>query len=238
MTCTQDRFERDVAAHQMTVLHEEGVYRHIRFGRPDSSSMHFDLITYPGYLVYSGDMGCYVFSRLRDMFEFFRTDRLDTKDPSKLHINRGYWSEKLEAVDGNRRQAGATEFSPEKFRQVIKEYRLRWVREYRYVLDKEQRRELWKPSTTTCCATSMMGSTRPTSMPTISPGRPIRSAITGTDTIAGSARSPLKTCGSTTSRSTPIASPGAASPSPGRSACTTQPKRRQRRQHDKHLRPH
>ncbi|WP_227459271.1 hypothetical protein [Cupriavidus pauculus] len=102
------------------------------------------MITYPGYLVYSGDMGCYVFSRLRDMFEFFRTDRLDTKDPSKLHINRGYWSEKLEAVDGNRRQAGATEFSPEKFRQVIKEYRLRWVREYRYVLDKEQRRELWE----------------------------------------------------------------------------------------------
>lgn len=143
MTCTQQRFERDVAEHQMTVLHEDGVYRHIRFRRPGSMCMHFDLITYPGYLVYSGDMGCYVFSRLTDMFEFFRTDRLHREDPSKLYINRGYWSEKLQAVDGNRRHAGAMEFSPEKFRQVINEYRLRWVREYRDVLDKEQRRALW-----------------------------------------------------------------------------------------------
>lgn len=144
MTCTQERFERDVAEHKMTVLHEDGVYRHIRFRRPDSSSMHFDLITYPGYLVYSGDMGCYVFSRLTDMFEFFRKDRLYGKDQSKLYINRGYWSEKLQAVDGNRRSGGATEFSPEKFRQVINEYRLRWVRDDRDVLDKEQRRELWE----------------------------------------------------------------------------------------------
>lgn len=144
MTCIQERFERDVAEHHMTVLHEDGVYRHVRFSRQDTSCMHFDLITYPGYLVYSGDMGCYVFSRLRDMFEFFRTDRLYGKDPGKLYINRGYWSEKLEAVDGNRRQAGATEFSPEKFRQVINEYRLRWVRECRDVLDKNQRRELWE----------------------------------------------------------------------------------------------
>lgn len=146
MTCTQQRFERDVAEHQMTVLHEDGVYRHIRFRRPDTSCMHFDLITYPGYLVYSGDMGCYVFSRLRDMFEFFRTDRLHGEDPRKLYINRGYWSEKLQAVDGNRRSGGAKEFSPEKFRRVINEYRLRWIRGAREyaTLDKDQRRELWE----------------------------------------------------------------------------------------------
>lgn len=144
MTCTQDRFERDVAQHTMTVLHEDGVYRHIRFCRPDSSCMHFDLITYPGYLVYSGDMGCYVFSRLTDMFEFFRTDRLHGKDPSKLYINRSYWSEKLQAVAGNRRNGSATEFSEEKFTRVINEYRLRWVWEGRDSLTKEQRRELWE----------------------------------------------------------------------------------------------
>ncbi|WP_137923912.1 hypothetical protein [Cupriavidus sp. 2SB] len=144
MTCTQATFERDVAQHAMTVLHEDGVYRHVRFRRPDSSSMHFDLVTYPGYLVYSGDMGCYVFSRLTDMFEFFRTDRLHGKDPSKLYINRGYWSEKLQAVDGNRRGGGATEFDQEKFRQIINQYRMRWVREHRDVLDKEQRRALWE----------------------------------------------------------------------------------------------
>jgi len=144
MTCTQERFERDVAEHQMTVLHEDGVYRHIRFRRPDSSSMHFDLITYPSYLVYSGDMGCYVFSRLTDMFEFFRTDRLHRKDPSKLYINRGYWSEKLQAVDGSRRGGNATEFCEEKFTRVINEYRVNWIREGRESLTKVQRRELWE----------------------------------------------------------------------------------------------
>lgn len=58
--------------------------------------MHFDLVTYPGYLVFSGDMGCYVFSRLRDMFEFFRIDRGRGED-----INPGYWSEKVQAQDIN-----------------------------------------------------------------------------------------------------------------------------------------
>ncbi|CAG2126833.1 hypothetical protein LMG31506_00195 [Cupriavidus yeoncheonensis] len=144
MTCSQQRFERDVDEHKMTVLHEDGVYRHIRFRRPDSSSMHFDLITYPGYLVYSGDMGCYVFSRLTDMFEFFRTDRLHRKDPSKLYINRGYWSEKLQAVDGSRRNGSATEFCEEKFTRVINEYRVNWIREGRDSLTKDQRRELWE----------------------------------------------------------------------------------------------
>ena len=28
----------------------------------------FDIVTWPGYLCYSGDMGCFVFTRLPDMF--------------------------------------------------------------------------------------------------------------------------------------------------------------------------
>ncbi len=72
---TEQSFLEAVAKHEMHVLHEDGLYRHIRFKKPGTSCMHFDLITYPGYLVYSGDMGCYVFSRLPDMFELFRADR-------------------------------------------------------------------------------------------------------------------------------------------------------------------
>lgn len=56
------------------MLHEDGIYRHIRFRQPGTMCMHFDLITWPGYLCYTGDMGTYVFTRLADMFEFFRTD--------------------------------------------------------------------------------------------------------------------------------------------------------------------
>lgn len=136
---SKDDFLRDVAQHELTVLHESGVYRHLRFKRPSTGCMHFDLITYPGHLVYSGDMGHYVFSRLHDMLEFFRTDR---QGADGLYVNLSYWSEKLVAVDGTRRSGSAKEFSEEKFRRVINEYRLRWMRERN--LTKEQRRDLWQ----------------------------------------------------------------------------------------------
>lgn len=138
MTCTEERFLKDVSNHEMHILHEDGVYRHVRFKIPNSSSYHFDLITYPNYLVYSGDMGCYVFSRVKDMFEFFRADK---RSNDGLCINTGYWAEKLRAVDGNRNNADAMEFDEDAFRKVINEYRVRWIREYG--LNKHQRRALW-----------------------------------------------------------------------------------------------
>lgn len=133
-TPTEEQFLKEVSQHQLTTLHESGLYRHLRFKRPGTICMHFDIVTWPGYLAYSGDMGCFVFQRLDDMLEFFRTDGGG--------INPGYWSEKLQAVDGGRGGGKATEFSEDKFRKVINEYRVRWVREHG--LDKEERRELWK----------------------------------------------------------------------------------------------
>ncbi|HEX4938887.1 MAG TPA: hypothetical protein VFX11_09445 [Candidatus Kapabacteria bacterium] len=141
--CTQERFLNDVARHEMQILHEDGLYRHVRFKRPDSGCMHFDLITYPGYLVFSGDMGCYVFSRLTDMFEFFRTDRRDYPDGDQLRINLGYWSEKLQAVDGNRDQGSAKEFSEEKFNRAVVGDLIAWIRSYSYQTTKDERRRLW-----------------------------------------------------------------------------------------------
>jgi hypothetical protein len=34
--------------------------------------MGFDVVTWPGHLSISGDMGCFVFTRVDDMFTFFR----------------------------------------------------------------------------------------------------------------------------------------------------------------------
>lgn len=93
---TPEAFLKDVATHVMTIEHDAGEYRSIRFGRPGTSCMHFRLTTWPGHLCYSGDMGTYVFSRLRDMFEFFRSPR------GELDINLGYWGEKVEAEDRDR----------------------------------------------------------------------------------------------------------------------------------------
>jgi hypothetical protein len=145
--CTEERFLRDVAQHEMTVIRDDGVNRHIRFKKPGSSDMFFDLITWPGHLCYTGDMGAYVFQRLTDMFEFFRTDRAyNQASGRKLAINLGYWTEKLIAVDGNRHGGKPKAFDEEKFKRAINDYRVRWIRDAKEsgALDKEGRRELWE----------------------------------------------------------------------------------------------
>lgn len=138
---TETSFLKDVADHGMRVIRDDGLYRHIRFQKTGSWCMGFDLITWPGYLCYCGDMGTYVFQRLEDMFQFFRTDREHRKG---LGINMGYWSEKLVAVDGGRSKGSAKEFDKERFARIIREYRLGWIREHRDCLSKNQRRELWE----------------------------------------------------------------------------------------------
>ncbi|MDO8415532.1 MAG: hypothetical protein Q7S87_04910 [Agitococcus sp.] len=140
---TQEEFLKNVAKHQMHILRNDGLYRHVRFKREGTMCMHFDLVTWPGYLAYSGDMGCFVFSRIEDMFEFFRADRKHGKDDGNLKINLGYWSEKLQAVDGNRNGGCAKEFSEDTFTRIIHEWRISWIKEYRDKLTKGQRRELW-----------------------------------------------------------------------------------------------
>lgn len=115
MKPTQESFLKDVANHRMTVMRDDGVYRHIVFAVPGSWCMRFELITWPGFLCYVGDMGAFCFSRIDDMFAFFRDDR----SPDKLRINLQYWAEKLQAAD---KSDGAQEWSPEKFKAVIEHY--------------------------------------------------------------------------------------------------------------------
>jgi hypothetical protein len=103
-----ERFERDTASHQMTVMHDDGLYRHLRFKRPEQGAYWFDLITWPGNLAITGDCGSFTFARITDMFEFFRGDR----------INPQYWAEKVQAAD----RSGVTAYRPEMFRQLVTEY--------------------------------------------------------------------------------------------------------------------
>ncbi len=139
---TEASFLHDVRDHAMTILRDDGMHRHIRFAKPGTSCMQFDLITWPGYLAYTGDMGCYVFSRLADMFEFFRSDREYAKRRGKnLAINPSYWGEKLQATD---KHDGFRKFSEEKFDAVIRERFVDWVRYHRDDTSKEERRELWE----------------------------------------------------------------------------------------------
>lgn len=119
--CTEDRFLKDVVNHSMNVIRDDGLYRHISFTNNGSSVYRFDLITWPGRLCIDGDCGTYVFTRITDMFEFFRMDRSDFNhsDKRKLNINAGYWGEKLQSIGTN---AGYKEYSDELMRSVILEY--------------------------------------------------------------------------------------------------------------------
>lgn len=79
-----ERFVRDTAEHVMKVLLDDGLHRHLKFGKPGTGMYWFEVVTWPGALVIRGDMGTFVFSRLTDMFEFFRGER----------VNPQYWAEK------------------------------------------------------------------------------------------------------------------------------------------------
>lgn len=119
---TEEIFLSDVSKHKMTVLLDNGVYRHLRFSS-ESFNQQFDIVTYPWHLVFSGDMGCYVFSRLEDMFEFFRTR---PKENEGLYINTGYWGEKLEAVA---RHTGYHKYNPDLARANVKKRVDEWIAE-------------------------------------------------------------------------------------------------------------
>jgi hypothetical protein len=94
------------------VRHDDGLYRQMRCQKPGTWFFGFDITTWPGYLAISGDMGCYVFARLPDMFEFFAHHK-------PLDINPDYWAEKVEASDRN---GEIREYSREKFDQSVRDY--------------------------------------------------------------------------------------------------------------------
>jgi hypothetical protein len=104
---TKEEFLECVKDHKIKIIRDDGLYRHIELRNKNGSfNQYFHLITWPGYLAYTGDMGCFVFSRIDDMFSFFRGN----------DINPGYWAEKVEAENIH---GGIREFSVEEFRNAV-----------------------------------------------------------------------------------------------------------------------
>jgi len=87
------RFARDTAAHEMTVLHDDGLYRHLKFMNPEHGSFGaFQVITWPYNLVVkTGWTFHFDVDATPDMFDLFRRTALTGQ------INPGYWSEKVRA---------------------------------------------------------------------------------------------------------------------------------------------
>ncbi|MFE2832261.1 hypothetical protein ACFXI6_14605 [Streptomyces mirabilis] len=86
-------FARDTAKHEMTVLHDDGYYRHLKFMNPENGSFGaFHLITWPYNLVVkTGWTFHFDIDATEDMFDLFR------RTARTGEINPGYWSEKVRA---------------------------------------------------------------------------------------------------------------------------------------------
>lgn len=114
--CDEAQFLKDVKTHTMTVCLDQGGYRHLQFRKAGENRWHmwFELMAWPNALEIRGDMGTWSFSRIEDMFEFFRS-RPDS-DRGRLYINPSYWSEKLEAED---RVAPHRQFDIDVFKAAI-----------------------------------------------------------------------------------------------------------------------
>jgi hypothetical protein len=86
-------FARETKGFHLEILKDDGLYRHLSYCRPETVLGRFEIVTWPGYLHIDGDWDGFTFARIRDMFEFFRTQ--------SRRINPDYWSEKV--TDGRER---------------------------------------------------------------------------------------------------------------------------------------
>ncbi|WP_406004376.1 hypothetical protein [Streptomyces sp. NBC_00987] len=115
-----ERFKRNTAAHQMTVLHEGGLYRHLRFETPGKHGAYaFELVTWPYNLVIkAGWTFHFDIDATPDMFVLFRNTAFSGE------INPGYWQEKVRA--GRDEIEG---FDPNLFERQVKQYVVHSIRD-------------------------------------------------------------------------------------------------------------
>ncbi|WP_327357860.1 hypothetical protein [Streptomyces sp. NBC_01304] len=91
-------FLRETAEHQLMMLHDDDLYRHLRIQKPGTRMWSWDITTWPGHLTTSGDIADgYMFTRLEDMIDFF-----DISKRNRDHYSGGapsidvrYWAQKF-----------------------------------------------------------------------------------------------------------------------------------------------
>jgi hypothetical protein len=69
-TRVSEEFPKAVANHTVRIIREDGLYRHYRCSDNNSFHYQFDIVTWPVWLAFTGDMGEYIFARTDDMLEF------------------------------------------------------------------------------------------------------------------------------------------------------------------------
>lgn len=113
-----EAFARNTSDHELTVIREDGLYRHLRLAEPGTRMWSIDILTWPGHLATTGDIGSgFMFSRESDMIGFFDKRGDWRTDYGAPEIDFRYWAEKL---------CGHTigdvyEHSPREFMNIVNE---------------------------------------------------------------------------------------------------------------------
>jgi hypothetical protein len=63
----RQQFDVSIKEHKVKPIKRHGLYRHYRCQKPGTFVCCFDIVTWPGFLCYCGDMGEFVFHRTDDM---------------------------------------------------------------------------------------------------------------------------------------------------------------------------
>lgn len=117
MNMDKDRFLSTVKNHEMTIINDDGLNRHLRFKEPHTNNRYFDIVTWKGHLCITGDMGCAVYSRTEDMFDFFDTGE-------DLGINLRYWTQKEVATSIFGQNYN---FDPTILPELLNEWKDNWI---------------------------------------------------------------------------------------------------------------
>jgi len=109
---TRERFDEITEGFERTVLHNNGLYRHIQYRHPDLFDVYWEVITWPGGATIRGDYGtAFTIERIEDMLQFFNRGVFGSDVPEF-----DYWEEK---VTSGREQC--KRFSEEKLRKRLLE---------------------------------------------------------------------------------------------------------------------
>ena len=117
-SCSRERFIQDVAEHELTIIRDEGPegIRHLSCKKKGTNCYRFEIVCWPGYLTYYGDMGCWVFSRVTDMLSFFRGNKSWADGAG---INPYYWGQKIKSEDV---PSGTKTYSEELFHEHVRDH--------------------------------------------------------------------------------------------------------------------
>lgn len=110
-------FDQDTDKHLLTVLHDQGHYRHLRWAAPGTGINAVEISTIPGTLFVTGDMGSFTFHR-------HGTSDLLTSGFFNRGANYGYWASKCEAADT---RVGLREFSAGVLKATVESYISDWA---------------------------------------------------------------------------------------------------------------